>query len=270
MTIDDDILTENVDSVATIILNRPHRKNAITMRHFDRLATIVEHLREDHAVRVIVLTGAGTAFCAGGDVMDFARNGGEGGGGGGGGIDAAAVAHQQTQQRRIIAGLRTMRKPVIAALPGAAAGAGIGLALAADLRIGTSRTVFATSFVGVGLSGDFGTSWQLQELLGRARTTELMLLGNRIGAEEALRLGLLNQVVPAEDLAERTHSIAAALARGPQEAIRAIKANIVTAERFSLVESMDAEVERHKLCGTTDDHRAAVAAFERRPRSRRT
>jgi 2-(1,2-epoxy-1,2-dihydrophenyl)acetyl-CoA isomerase len=150
---------------------------------------------------------------------------------------------------------------VVAALPGAAAGAGLGLALAADLRIGSPRTVITTAFARVGLSGDYGTAWLLRQLVGPARAAELMFLSDRVDADTCLRLGLLNWIVPEAELRQRTAELASRLAHGPRLALRSMKHNLLLAGQADLGEAMDVEVTLHKECGVTADHREAVAAF---------
>lgn len=259
----EDLLLDVSDGVATLTLNRPERKNAISQTVLNALGPAIKRVEESPAVGAIVLTATGNVFCAGGDIKDFKQQGGEGGGAAT--VDPHAVRLQQTQQREIIGRLRQLSKPVLASLPGPAAGAGIGYALAADLRIGTPRTVMASAFIGVALSGDFGTSWQLQELVGRARTAQIMMLGERLTAATCLELGLLNWVVEPEQLEESTAQFARKLADGPRLALRHVKANLNTAGNADLLTAMDREVERHKECGVAPDHIEAVTALlERR------
>jgi 2-(1,2-epoxy-1,2-dihydrophenyl)acetyl-CoA isomerase len=262
----DDLLAAVDDGVATIVLNRPARRNALSPEMLAALARVLRRLDGADDAGVLVITGAGPAFCAGGDVKGFSERGGEGGTAAQ--ADPAAVAEQQEIQRATIGALHAFAQPVIAALPGAAAGAGLGFALAADLRIGTPRTVLTTAFARVGLSGDYGTAWLLRQLVGPARAAELMFLSDRVDADAALRLGLLNWVVAADELRPRTAELAARLARGPRLALASMKRNLLLAGQAGLGEAMDAEVPRHKECGVTDDHREAVAAFveKREPR----
>jgi 2-(1,2-epoxy-1,2-dihydrophenyl)acetyl-CoA isomerase len=262
----DDLLAAVDDGVATIVLNRPARRNALSPEMLAALARVLRRLDGADDAGVLVITGAGPAFCAGGDVKGFSERGGEGGTAAQ--ADPAAVAEQQEIQRATIGALHAFAQPVIAALPGAAAGAGLGFALAADLRIGTPRTVLTTAFARVGLSGDYGTAWLLRQLVGPARAAELMFLSDRVDADAALRLGLLNWVVAQDELGPRTAELAARLARGPRLALASMKRNLLLAGQAGLGEAMDAEVPRHKECGVTDDHREAVAAFveKREPR----
>lgn len=260
----DHVLYDLTDGVATITLNRPERRNAMSGPMIGRLGELLAQTADDPAVRVLVLTGAGRAFCAGGDVQQFDEDGGEGGGATE--VDPAAVAEQLHHQELTVGAIHRFPKPVIAALPGAAAGAGLGLALAADLRIGTPRTVVATAFSGVALSGDFGVVWLLERLVGPARARELLLLNPRLDGAACLELGLLTRLVPEEELAAQTDALARQLADGPALALRHLKSNLLDAPGQTLSESMAVEVQRHKECGLTADHVEAVRAFvEKRP-----
>ncbi|MGH8153227.1 MAG: enoyl-CoA hydratase-related protein, partial [Rhodanobacteraceae bacterium] len=247
------------NGIATITLNRPERRNAMSRPMLSGLAKLLADFEADHDVAVVVLTGAGGAFCAGGDVKGFNESGGAGGSTGQ--LDPQKVDQQRAMQRATVGRMYTYSKPVIASLPGAAAGAGLGLALSADLRIGGPRTVMVTAFVGVALSGDFGTTWLLDKLVGPARTRELMWLSPKLHADECLKLGLINRVVPDEELEAKTYEIARTLANGPRGCIAKMKRNFVKVRSDDLFSSMDLEVQLHLECGVTDDHREAAAAF---------
>lgn len=255
----DHVLLTIEDGVGTITLNRPDRRNALSGEMIAGLAQHLADLEENDEVGAIVLTGAGGAFCSGGDVQAFDENGGEGGGSDT--VDEAGVRDQQRAQRETVGRLYRSAKPTIAALPGAAAGAGLGLALAADFRIGSERALVATAFGAVGLSGDFGVAWLLNSIVGPVKARELMMLNPRVKADELLALGLLNWQVSGEELESRTHEIASQLAAGPSLALAHMKANLLRAPGESLEESMDAEVWLHKQTGLTQDHIGAVRAF---------
>lgn len=260
----DHVLYDLTDGVATITLNRPERRNAMSVPMIERLGELLAEAEADPAVRALVLTGAGRSFCAGGDVQQFDADGGEGGGATQ--VDPAAVAEQLRHQELTVGRLHAFTKPVIASLPGAAAGAGLGLAFAADLRIGTPRTVMATAFATVALSGDFGVAWFLDRLVGPARARELMLLNPRLDGAACLDLGLVTDIVPEEELAERTASLARRLADGPALTLAHIKRNLREVPAQTLSEAMAAEVPRHKECGLSADHIEAARAFvEKRP-----
>ena len=256
---EDDVFGAVRNGVGTITLNRPDRRNALSDAMVNGLAELLIAMESSDEVGAIVLTGAGNAFCAGGDVQGFDEKGGEGGGAQE--IDPVAVKMQQQVQKDTVGRIYRCHKPVLAALPGAAAGAGIGLALAADLRIGGPRALFATAFSAVGLSGDFGVAWLLERAVGPAKARELMFLNPRIKAEQCLELGLLNWVVGADELKVKTAEIAEQLANGPRLALASMKQNLIEAPTVDLEASMDAEVARHKTTGLSDDHIAAVRAF---------
>ena len=254
-----DVLVEVTNGVGTITLNRPERRNALSDAMIEGLSDALNRMEASREVGAIVLTGAGRAFCAGGDVQNFHEQGGEGAGSAE--VDQGAVEEQRRHQEETVGRIHRCRKPVLASLSGAVAGAGIGLALAADLRIGSPRTVFATAFGAVGLAGDFGVAWLLDRLVGPAKARELMFLNPRIRGEECLALGLINWVVPEEELEQRTSEIAAQLANGPSHALDGMKQNLLRAPHEDLATSMSAEVPLHKATGLTEDHVAAVMAF---------
>ena len=214
----------------------------------------------DSAVKCIVLTGAGKGFCAGGDVKGMA-SGGDGGGSGGNTIDEA-IHRQRLNQRATAGKLFKMPKPTIAALPGAAAGAGFALALACDLRIMAATAILTTAFARVGFSGDYGGSYFLTQLVGSAKARELYYFSERIDAAEALRLGLTNWVCEPQDLAAKTAEIAARLAKGPTVAYRYMKENLNRAMAGGDVfDCLDLEATHHIHCGQTEDHKEAAKAF---------
>lgn len=255
----DDILGSVRDGVGLVVLNRPDRRNALSPAMPTGLAELLAHLETADDVGAVLITGAGRAFCAGGDVKGFAERGGEGGGSDM--VQPERVARQRASQGATVGRIHGFAKPVVAALPGAAAGAGLGIALAADLRIGCPDTVLTTAFAKVGLSGDYGTTWLLHRLVGPAKAAELLFLSDRVDAQTCLSLGLLNRLVPTDELADRAHELAARLADGPRLTLRHIKANLLDADRASLDESMDAEIPRHMDCGISTDHQEAVRAF---------
>ncbi|MER7606803.1 enoyl-CoA hydratase-related protein [Nocardioides sp. NPDC127503] len=253
------VLTDISDGVGTITLNRPDRRNAFSHEMLQGLAATTAQMESDPAVGAIVLTGAGGAFCAGGDVQGFHESGGEGGGAAV--VDEASVDAQRRVQEETVGRLYRCAKPVLASIPGAVAGAGIGLALAADLRIGSTRTVFATAFGGVGLAGDFGVTWLLHQLVGPALARELLFLNPRVRGEQCAELGLVNWIVTEDELEPKTRELATRLAAGPSHALGAMKQNLLRAPAEDLAASMHAEVPLHKATGLTSDHVDAVRAF---------
>jgi len=210
-------------------------------------------------VRCIVLTGAGKGFCAGGDVKGMAASGD--GTVGSNTIDGA-IHRQRVNQRATAGKLFGMPKPTIAALPGAAAGAGLSLALACDLRVMASNAIMTTAFGRVGFSGDYGGTFFMSQLVGTAKARELYFLSDRVSAEEALRLGLTNWVCEADELAAKTKEIADRLAKGPTVAYRYMKENFARAISSGDVDDcLDLEATHHVHCGQTEDHRNATKAF---------
>ena len=255
----DHVLASVADRVATITLNRPERRNALADETLNALEVALDAVDRDDAVRAVVLTGAGGAFCSGGDVKWMDENRSESKGEGAG-IDAA-IAAQRRNQRNTAGRIYTMPKPVIASIPGATAGAGVSLALACDLRIASERAFFTTAFARVGFSGDYGGSYFLTQLVGSAKARELYYLSERFDAKEALRLGLVNWVVPADALEGQTHALAQRLANGPTVAYRYMKENLNRAMAGDVDDCLDLEATHHVHCGQTADHKEAAKAF---------
>lgn len=253
-----DLLASLDAGVLTLTLNRPDARNAMSRAMNAALAAQLAAAEDDPAVRCIVLTGAGKGFCAGGDVKGMAARGD--GTVGAMTIDEA-IARQRLNQRATAGKLHTMPKPTIAALPGPAAGAGLALALACDLRVMASTAILTTAFARVGFSGDYGGTYFLTQLVGAAKARELYLLSERVGADEALRLGLANWVCAPEDLTAKTREIALRLAAGPTVAYRYMKENLNRALAGEMGECMDLEATHHIHCGQTEDHREAARAF---------
>jgi len=254
------ILAQVEDGIATITFNRPDRRNAVGPDMLQALEVALDAADRDDTARAVVLTGAGGAFCAGGDVKGMDENNRGEGRAAAMGIDAA-IAWQRRNQRNTAGRIYTMPKPVIASIPGAVAGAGLSFALACDLRIASESAVFTTAFAKVGFSGDYGGTYFLTQVVGSAKARELYLLSDRFDAKEAERLGLVHQVVPPDALAERTRALARRLASGPTVAYRYMKENLNRAIGGDLVECLDLEATHHVHSGQTRDHKAAVRAF---------
>lgn len=253
----EDLLARVEDRVAILTMNRPHRRNALSGEMLTGLELALADAELATDVGCIVLTGAGGAFCAGGDVKGMAAGRGEGPS-----LSLDERIHRQRlSQRRTAGRIYEMPKPVIAALPGAAAGAGLSLALACDLRIASENAILTTAFAKVGFSGDFGGTFFLTQLVGPAKARELYYLSERIDAKEAERLGLVNRVVPESGLQEQAISMARQLATGPTIAYRYIKENINRAIGGEVGECLDLEATHHVHTGLTQDHREAVKAF---------
>jgi 2-(1,2-epoxy-1,2-dihydrophenyl)acetyl-CoA isomerase len=241
------------DGVATLTLNRPDRLNALSTPIMDGLLEALPRLAHDPAVGAIVLTGAGRAFCAGGDVKSMAE----------GAVqttieDAVIRLRSRMEVSRL---LHETAKPTIAMVNGPAAGAGLSLALACDLRIAGQSARFITAFAKVGFSGDFGGSYFLSKLVGTGKARELYYTAEPLDAAQALALGIANRVVPDADLAEATMQLARKLAHGPRVALGLMKQNFNAAESGTLAELLDLEARGQIETGRTADHKEAARAF---------
>ena len=250
-----DLLESVKDGVATLTLNRPDRLNAMSGAMLDALLEALPRLAEDGSVGVVVVTGAGRGFCAGGDVKAMAE------GREFGGDTLEDKAQGLRDKMEVSRWLHEMPKPTIAMVRGAAAGAGLSLALACDLRVAADSARFATAFARVGYSGDFGGSWFLTQLVGTAKARELYYTADILDAQQALALGLVNRVVPDARLEEETQALALKLARGPRVALRYMKRNMNAAEAGTLKDSLDLEAWHHTRTGFTEDHKEAAKAF---------
>ena len=251
------VLTAFEDGVLTITLNRPDVLNAINEQLTADLAEATRLAERTPEVRCLVLTGAGRGFCSGQDLRDRAGAG-----------DASYGDSLRRRYNPIILRMRTMEKPVIAAVNGVAAGAGCNLALAADLRIASDRASFIEVFSRVGLIPDSGGTFTLPRLVGLAKAMELAYTGDSIDAAEALRLGLVNRMVPHDALAAASADLARRLAEGPTRGFGLTKRAFNYALNASLDAALEYEAHMQDLAGRTADHREGVAAFlgKRRPR----
>jgi 2-(1,2-epoxy-1,2-dihydrophenyl)acetyl-CoA isomerase len=252
--------------VGVLTMNRPERRNALSGAMTAAMARALAQFEVDDEVGCVVLTGAGGAFCAGGDVKAMAENTDNGGRGAGGPETRRSTIdesiHLQRLNQRATAGrLYEMPKPTIAALPGAAAGAGLSLALACDLRYAAESAVLTTAFARVGFAGDYGGTWFLTRLVGPARARELYYLSPRLSAAEADHLGIVNAVFSDDRLEDEVLAIARQLAAGPRVAYRYMKENLNRAVLGEPGECLDMEAAHHIRTGLTEDHREAVAAF---------
>ncbi|MBS04760.1 MAG: enoyl-CoA hydratase [Gammaproteobacteria bacterium] len=252
------LLTSLEDRVFTITFNRPDARNALSDDLTGGLRRALKWAETADEVGAIVLTGAGGAFCAGGDVKNMnRRNTGD---------TPPVSAHGQfldmkARHNETAGAIRASRKPSIAALPGAAAGAGLALALSCDMRIGAERAFVSTGYARIGLSGDYGVAWLLTRVIGPARARELMLTADRVASDRALALGLFNEVVPDDELMNATHALAKRLANGPMVAYGYIKDNLNEALDIDHATAIEREADRLVKARTTSDHREAVSAF---------
>src|SRR6201995_1080210 len=246
------------DRVAIITLDRPEAKNAMSDNLTPALRTMIRTCGENRDVGALLITGAGTAFCSGGDVKGMGAN-----------RDKKKqemsydekVADLQERQRLLTGALTSVRKPTIAALPGAAAGAGLALAMACDIRIAAQSAFVSTGYLRVALSGDYGIAWLLTRLIGTARARELMFTAERIDAARCERIGLVNRVVPDDKLQEEAFALAKDMADGPTLALRYMKDNLDEALSFDFATARDHEAARLVRLTTTADHKEAVQAF---------
>ena len=255
-------ITSSLDNgVLTLTFNRPEARNALTPSMIVALADQLDQAETDPSIKCVVLTGSGKAFCAGGDVKAMSQHEGATAGG----RDVPSLIERQRLAQQATAGkLFRMRKPTIAVINGAAAGAGLALALACDLRLMSTNAFLTTAFASVGLSGDFGGSFFLTYLVGTAKARELYFLAERVTPDEARRLGLTNWVCEPDQLEDQTKVIASRLATGPSVAFRYMKENLNRALIGTLEECLDAEATHHVHCFATADHREAVRAFVER------
>ena len=254
----DELLCEIRDRVAIITLNRPDARNAMSDRLTPALRSMIRVCGENPEVGALLLTGAGTAFCAGGDVKGMGAH-----------RDPRRLAMSQEEkiadlqerQRLLTGALVSVRKPTIAALPGPAVGAGLALAMACDIRIAAESAFVATGYLRVGLSGDYGIAWLLTRLVGTSRARELMFTAEKVDARRAEAIGLVNRVVPDAKLQEEAFAMAKAMAEGPSIALRYMKDNLDEALAFDFSTARDHEAERLVRTTMTADHREAVQAF---------
>lgn len=255
-----DLLESVADGVALLTMNRPDRLNAMSRPMLDALLEALPRLADDPDIGVVVLTGAGRGFCAGGDVKAMAA----GTEAGVGGLEERAQSLRSRME--VSRWLHEMPKPTIAMVKGPAAGAGLSLALACDMRVAGESARFGTAFARVGYSGDFGGSYFLTQLVGTAKARELYYTADLLDAAQALSLGLVNRVVPDAKLEEETMALASRIAHGPRVALRYMKRNMNAAETGTLKDVFDLEAWHHTRTGLTEDHREAAKAFvEKRP-----
>jgi 2-(1,2-epoxy-1,2-dihydrophenyl)acetyl-CoA isomerase len=264
----DDLLAHIDGNVGVITFNRPERRNALSEGVYHGFEVALPLMAENADVRVVLVTGAGGAFCAGGDVkgMNEAHQAGTDRTGRPDGVEDR-VAYLRQRQRAVSLALHQHPKPVVAALPGAAAGAGLSIALAADIRLAAERAILMTAFANVGASGDFGGSWFLTQLVGPAKAKELYFTTPRLSARAAQDLGLVNQVLPDDGFDQAALDWCRSLAQQAPVAQRLMKENLNRALHCDLATALDAEATNMVRSMSTADHREAAAAFveKRRP-----
>ncbi|MCW3842072.1 enoyl-CoA hydratase-related protein [Micromonospora yasonensis] len=247
------LLVDRTDAVVTLTLNRPTAMNSLDVPLKEALRDTLAELETDRSCRAVVLTGAGGSFSAGQDLREHVQT-----------LESNAdpLGTVRAHYNPIAARLANLPKPVVAAVRGMAAGAGASLAFLADFRIGGPKTKFLMAFAGVGLAADTGASWTLPRLVGHAKTVELLMLAEPVGAEEAYRLGLLTRLVDDdEQVLPAAQELAARLAAGPTVAYGAIKRQLSIADAGTLADALAAEAQAQSICGATADHKAATLAF---------
>jgi 2-(1,2-epoxy-1,2-dihydrophenyl)acetyl-CoA isomerase len=252
-----DLLESIEDGVAILTLNRPEALNALSMEIRHGLLAALDRYADDPAVRCIVITGAGRAFCSGGDVKGMGERAARG-------YEARARGIQFSNS--IPMAMRKHPKVIIAMVNGVAAGAGMSMALACDMRVAGKSARFTTAFLKIGLSGDWGGTWTLTRLVGTAKARELFFLPDMVPADEALALGIVNRVAEDADLRATTLAMARRIAEMPQVAVAGIKRNLFAAETDSFATVLDLEAFNQARCSQTEDHREAVAAFKEKRR----
>ncbi|MCL2428232.1 MAG: enoyl-CoA hydratase-related protein [Alphaproteobacteria bacterium] len=241
--------------VAVVTLNRPEARNARSNQLTPALRRIVKRCADDPDIGALLITGAGTAFCAGGDVKIMARRSGQPR------SREERVADLRLKQRTLTGALVGLRKPTIAALPGPAAGAGLAIALACGIRIAAESAFVTTAYVRIGFSGDYGINWLLTRAVGSAREKELMFFSERIDAARCERIGLVNRVVPDGSLQRDAFAAARLLANGPATAFALIKDNLDDALSVDLATALDREADRMIAAGQSRDHKKSLHAF---------
>jgi 2-(1,2-epoxy-1,2-dihydrophenyl)acetyl-CoA isomerase len=248
-----DLLETVEDGVAVLTLNRPEALNALSEGIRLGLHEAIYRLGHDNSIGCIVITGAGRGFCSGGDVKSMASR-------------SERVfeerAEQIRQSNRIPGMMNNTPKPIIGMINGVAVGAGLSMACACDIRIAARSARFGTGFIKIGLSGDWGGTWTVTRLVGTAKARELFFTGDIIGADEALRIGLVNQVVDDAELHHTTMAMARRIAAMPRVALGYTKLNLSAAETGDFVDSLELEAVHQARCSQTEDHREATSAFK--------
>ncbi|OGO71626.1 MAG: 2-(1,2-epoxy-1,2-dihydrophenyl)acetyl-CoA isomerase [Chloroflexi bacterium RBG_19FT_COMBO_62_14] len=251
------LLTEEAGGVLTVQLNRP-KANAFDRVMVEELLAVLKHAASDAGIRCLVLTGAGRVFSAGQDVGIIAERLGE----------ISFREHLERTFNRVILRMRQLEKPIVGAINGAAAGAGLGIALATDIRLAAESARFVFGFTGIGLAADSGTSLNLPLLIGMARAAEMAFTNAPVSADQALAFGLVNRVVPDPELPAAAAELAASLAGGPTRALGLTKRAFNRAVLENLERTLDYEAYLQDIAGKTEDHKEGVSAFVEKRRSR--
>lgn len=252
------LLDAKHDGITVLVMNRPDRLNALNNELSSALNSALGRIAEDASVRVVVITGAGRAFCAGGDLGAIGKGRQSG--------ETHSLEPLLRAGMQAVLRMRTIPQPVIAAVNGAAAGAGMNIALAADIRIAAEEATFGQNFAKVGLFPDYGGTYFLPQLVGPAKAAELFYTGDMIDAKTALSLGIVNHVVPSAQLEAEVKLLAQKIALGPSLPIQAVKKTLFGAEKDKLSAALEHEVQEQVRCFLSEDCSEGIRAFfEKRP-----
>jgi 2-(1,2-epoxy-1,2-dihydrophenyl)acetyl-CoA isomerase len=252
------VLESKHEGIAVLVMNRPDRLNALNNELAMALNDALGRLADDNSVNVVVLTGAGRAFCAGGDLATLGKSRQSG--------KIAEVEPLLRAGMQMVLKMRTMPQPVIAAVNGPAAGAGMNIALAADIRIAAEEATFGENFSKIGLFPDYGGMFFLPQLVGPSKAAELFYTGEMIDSKAALALGIVNHVVPAAELEETVKTMAKRIAHGPGLPIRAVKRALFASQASELAAALETEVQEQMRCFLSEDCNEGIRAFlEKRP-----
>ena len=257
----DDLLARVENRVAVLTFNRPDRRNALSTGMYEGIATALPAIEADDDIRVVMVTGAGGAFCAGGDVKAMNESHVTGTGHRATMSSEERIADLQARQRQVSLAFHSFPKPVVAALPGAAAGAGLSIALSADLRVASPNALLVTAFANVGASGDFGGSWFMNRLVGEAKAKELYFRSPRMTAAEAKEIGLVNEILDDDNFEQAALHWCTDIASQAPIALSRMKENLNRATTVDLATALDAEAHNMVFTMATADHREAAAAF---------
>jgi 2-(1,2-epoxy-1,2-dihydrophenyl)acetyl-CoA isomerase len=252
------LLEQKHDAVAVLVLNRPDKLNALNSELSTALNEALTRIADDDSIHVVVISGAGRAFCAGGDLGAIGKGRERG--------ETAELGPILRSGMQAVLKMRLMPQPVIAAVNGAAAGAGMNIALAADIRVAADTATLGENFSRVGLFPDYGGTFFLPQLVGPSVAAEMFYTGEMIDAQTALKLGIVNRIVPVAQLEAEVKSLAEKIAQGPPLAIRAVKKILFGSHREALVKALDHEVELQMKCFHSEDCMEGIRAFfEKRP-----
>lgn len=239
------------DGVVEVTLNRPEKYNALTHKTAVELMNVIKQVKRDADSRAILLTGAGKGFCAGQDLGEVEERG----------DDFSFRNHLLSSYNPMVAAMRALEKPIVGAINGAAAGAGLGLALACDIRYASENAKFLTAFIGIGLAPDTGVSYWLPRLIGPARAAEMLFTNDRISAKEALQMGLVNKVFPHETFLEEARALAKRLAAAPTLGIGMTKRTLNKSLGVTFADQLDYEAFVQEIAGRSEDYDEGVSAF---------